>query len=116
MAIFLKLENVDVLYPQGYFIGKDRLRYGGALFDGFNETTFFESEGRFEVILLSESQNDMDSFMGLRRGTETWDSYNVMVIEWHWGVAERRGLGKVPKSAVHQSFSPGPVWKEIVLG
>jgi hypothetical protein len=115
MAIFLKLQNIDEFYPRGDFVGKDGLRCGRLPLDGFDETTFWESEGPFEVILLSESQGD-DSEKPWAKKPDGWNSYHVMVIGWNGGVAERRALGTVLKSAVHQSFSPGPVWKEVVLG
>jgi hypothetical protein len=42
--------------------------------------------------------------------------YWVMYIEWKSGIAERRGLGNIYHDALDRSFSPGPVWKEILLG
>ncbi|KAK0641917.1 hypothetical protein B0T16DRAFT_420727 [Cercophora newfieldiana] len=113
----VKLQNVNVFLPRGDFIGRDGLLCGRLPLDGFDETTFFDPEGPFEVILLSESRSDdHDPSMPLATQPKEWNSYHVMVIEWHGKVAEWRGLGTVLKSAVHQSFSPGPVWKEIVLG
>jgi len=70
--------------------------------DGFEEMPFFESPGPFEFILLSEDW-----------GLSEW--YNVMLLEWVDGVAERRGIGDLSKDAVHLSLDPGPVWKEILL-
>lgn len=44
-----------------------------------------------------------------------WDYYWVMLIEWDNGIAERRGIGQIYKTAAEKSFPPGPVWKQIVL-
>ena len=46
---------------------------------------------------------------------DRWDYYWVLLIEWDNGVAERRGIGKILKTAAEKSFPPGPVWKQIVL-
>lgn len=34
-----------------------------------------------------------------------------MLIEWDQGIAERRGIGAIRKESIHESFEPGPVWK-----
>ena len=47
--------------------------------------------------------------------TDQMDYYWVMLIEWDNGVAERRGIGKIFKTAAEKSFPPGPVWKQIIL-
>jgi hypothetical protein len=44
-----------------------------------------------------------------------WDYYWIMLIEWDNGVAERRGIGQIYKTAAEYSFLPGPVWKKIIL-
>ncbi|KAK0622788.1 heterokaryon incompatibility protein-domain-containing protein [Immersiella caudata] len=41
--------------------------------------------------------------------------YHVMLLEWDGDVAERRGIGKVTKQGLLNSFDSGPVWKEITL-
>jgi hypothetical protein len=41
--------------------------------------------------------------------------YNVILLEWNEGIAERRGFGIIDKEAVERSFAPGPLWKEIFL-
>jgi hypothetical protein len=46
---------------------------------------------------------------------ETSRDYNVMLLEWNGGIAERRGIGIMYKEAVERSFTPGPLWKEIFL-
>lgn len=42
-------------------------------------------------------------------------NYNVMVIEWDRGLPECLGIGALRKEAIHQSFPPRPLWKQIVL-
>jgi hypothetical protein len=58
-----------------------------------------------------ESPDDM------REEEKFYDAYNVMLIQWcKDSVAEKLALGVLMKAAILHSFSPGPVWKEIVLG
>ncbi len=45
-----------------------------------------------------------------------WFLYNVMLIEWHNGIASRVGLGKIYRDALRYALPPGPQWKEISLG
>ncbi|KAI5777175.1 heterokaryon incompatibility protein-domain-containing protein [Geopyxis carbonaria] len=47
---------------------------------------------------------------------DSWNLYHVMLIEWHGGVAERVGVGKLFKTALKHAFAPGPLLKEIILG
>jgi hypothetical protein len=117
-AIF-RLGNVDTLEKAASLLGENNVLCGQVHFDNFAEPTFFESSGPFEVILLSET-----CFPLFKR--EDWnididDSktpafYNVMLHEWRGTLAERRGVEGIYKKAVSQSLSPGPIWKEILLG
>ncbi|KAH7128140.1 heterokaryon incompatibility protein-domain-containing protein [Dendryphion nanum] len=100
LALFYKIGNIDVFKAHGDILAEGGTVCGQMWLDGFEETTFFESEGMFEVILLSECVPDL---------------YNVMLLEWNAGVAERRGIGTIKLSAIDKSFPPGPVWKEIIL-
>jgi hypothetical protein len=70
--------------------------------DGFEESVFFDSNELYEFILLSSG--------------ERYAEYQVKLIEWIDGIAERRGIGSIPDSIVENSSPPGPVWKEILLG
>ena len=115
MAVFLKLGDLDVFNPQAELVGKDGKSYGRVFLDGFEETTFFESEHPLEVILLSESYG-FHRLRGFDRDEVLWSFYTVMVLEWDHGLAERRGIGLLRKEAIHQSYLPGPLWKQIVLG
>ncbi|KAK3990487.1 heterokaryon incompatibility protein-domain-containing protein [Cladorrhinum sp. PSN332] len=116
LAVFLRLEIVDVFQPQGrlfgngYEVGWNGKECGTVRLDGFvARTSFFErSDEQFEVLILSETgRGETDTGGGF---------YNVMLIEWIGGVAERRGVGEIVKEGVSQSFAPGPVWKEVLLG
>jgi len=66
-----------------------------------------------EVILLFECDRRNEKTI---RHNDKLAPYCVMAIEWHNGVAERIGIGALSKSLLRRSFSPGPVWKEILLG
>jgi hypothetical protein len=96
--------------------------------DGFEETTFFKSKNPLEFIILSERQKeskymeyidpnfrDNEDTEEVYRSRETSKDYNVVLLEWNGGIAERRGLGIMYKEAVERSFTPGPLWKEVFL-
>jgi len=96
----------------------------GALYpDGLEETTFFNSAGPFELITLSATLGRPWTWFDgeLRKIAEdpnlqgTDEFYNVLVLEWSEGVAERRGIGLVRQDSVAKSLLPGPAWKEIFL-
>jgi hypothetical protein len=84
--------------------------------------------GKYELILLSDSQNSLfyrmdlpdqhqkNPFVSYQGSEQEWRLYWVMLIIWDKGVAERRGLGQILQSSIKKSFQPGPQWKEIVLG
>jgi hypothetical protein len=96
---------------QAPLLGNGLTECGSVFLDGFHEVNFFGGQGPFELLVLSESRIDLVK----RERLKTWDFYNVMLIEWKMGVAERRGIGSLRKSALGQTFAPGPVWKEILL-
>ncbi|KAK0647989.1 heterokaryon incompatibility protein-domain-containing protein [Cercophora newfieldiana] len=92
---------------------------GHVYLDGFEDLPFFDSRNDVsEFIVLSESNHPLDYKDPMMKFEDNWKWYNVMLIEWTDGLAERRGLGKIEKDAVllHRSCSPRPSWKEIVLG
>ena len=95
-------------------INKNGTICGKVILDGFDYFPFFDSDGVFEFLVLSETGRLYESPMDERRR----DEYNVMLVEWIDGVAERRGIGEIYKDAVlsANSYPPGPVWKEILLG
>ncbi|KAM7183937.1 HET domain containing protein [Rhypophila sp. PSN 637] len=112
MVVYLRFGDRDVFKPQAKLIGRDGAVNGHVILDGFEGTTFFESNDPFELVLLSEADGWPEVFCSLGR----WEYYTVMLIEWEGGLAERPGIGAIEKEAIHQSFQAGPQWKEIVLG
>lgn len=65
-----------------------------------------------EFIVLSKvSLHTRNSFYNMRG-----DAFWALLIKWENGVAERRGLAQVYWDTLDDSLSPGPEWKEIVLG
>jgi len=55
LSVFYTLADINVFEATGYFADLNNAKCGFAWLDGFEEMTFFESKGPFEVILLSES-------------------------------------------------------------
>jgi hypothetical protein len=103
---------------QAPLLGSELTECGSVFLDGFHESNFFGDQCPYELLVLSESRIDLVKYridIFKSRLFETWDFYNVMLIEWKMGVAERRGLGSLRKSALGQTFAPGPVFKEILL-
>ncbi|KND88387.1 hypothetical protein TOPH_07027 [Tolypocladium ophioglossoides CBS 100239] len=112
LSAFYKLADVNVLLGSCTLRDRHGTKCGIMMLDGFEESPLFDSAGPFEVILLSES----DESFQVTRSFDPWQCYNVMLLEWNQGVAERRGMGRLMQTAVNASFSPGPAWKEIMLG
>ncbi|KAK4186058.1 hypothetical protein QBC35DRAFT_388147 [Podospora australis] len=110
LSVYLKLHSIDTIQGSGKLMGADGGKYGYMLLDGFEETTFFESEDPYELLELNFREEFGPEFLGGH------PCYSVMLIEWHQGVAERRGIGHVVKTEVQSSFAPGPTWKGIILG
>ncbi|KAK3352525.1 heterokaryon incompatibility protein-domain-containing protein [Lasiosphaeria hispida] len=110
LTVHLRIGEIDVFKAKGKFFDKSGVERGSVTLDGFEETSFFESEEPFEVLVLSwETYSE-------RKGPEN-GTFNVMLIEWDSnGLAERRGIGFIDMIAVKRSFQPGPEWKEIALG
>ena len=102
LAVIYKIGKTDALKAECDILAQDGTFCGRLGLDCFDETTFFDSGGLFEFILVSKWGADDGSF-------------NVMLLEWNGGVAERRGLGTIDPLAIKKSFPPGPVWKEILL-
>jgi hypothetical protein len=96
---FYKLGEINVFAGTCSLIGIDGKECGRMSLDGFEETTFFNSQAPFEVVLLSGMS-----------------PINIMLLEWNMGMAERRGIGTLDNDKVNNGFPPGPLWKEIILG
>ncbi|KAF5532526.1 hypothetical protein FMEXI_12326 [Fusarium mexicanum] len=124
LSLFYRISDIDVFRATGYLEDSNRVKSGFVWLDGFEETDFFESHahGSFEIILLSESYdgsfadtpeiNWQDPYP---QSEGQWKYYNIMILEWRGGIAERRGFGLLQQKAVEFSLAPGPSWKEIFL-
>lgn len=97
---------------------------GALCLDRFEECTLLDSPRPIELILLStisllEWQYDHGWGSVLEAAgvshSYKWRHYNVLILEWMNGVAERRGIGSVTQSSIMKGFAPGPVWREILL-
>ena len=123
LAVHYSLSMADIFGARAYIIDNRERRCGCVFLDGYEENIFFVRKGPFEFVVLSESYQDytgnhlMDSvYLSPTQSHDPWDFYSILLLEWDKGVAERRGVGVMIKSAVEFSLPPGPVWKEIVLG
>lgn len=124
MSLFYTISDIDVFMATGYLADSNNDKCGRVWLDGFEETSYFESQGPFEVILLSESyshpfaeklEHQPECSYNRVTGAGYWTYYNVLLLEWQGGIAERRGFGFLHQSALRSSLAPGPVWKEIFL-
>ncbi|KAF5571126.1 hypothetical protein FPHYL_642 [Fusarium phyllophilum] len=122
LSLFYRISDIDVFNATGYLQDSNHNKCGFVRLDGFGETEFFESRGFFEIILLSEATHHKS----LATFPEQWQDqyplaagqckyYHIMILEWHGGIAERRGFGLLHQGAVEFSLAPGPSWKEIFL-
>ncbi|KAM5343593.1 hypothetical protein ACJ41O_012130 [Fusarium nematophilum] len=108
LAVYVKMNDIDVFSARCNIHGKSGVVCGNLFLDGFEESPFFFSEKPFEMILLSVQHEGFRQSAG--------ENYNVLLLEYKEGLAERRGSGIMRRSSIRDSFSPGPIWKEIVLG
>ncbi|CAM1507782.1 Fc.00g046300.m01.CDS01 [Cosmosporella sp. VM-42] len=99
VSVFFKLDETDVFRATSKLVGRDGSHCGDVTLDGYEETTFFDSQEPFEFILIS----------GL-------SPINALLLEWNGEIAERRGIGTLLHKAIGKGFLPGPRWREIVLG
>ncbi|KAF5965910.1 hypothetical protein FBULB1_11988 [Fusarium bulbicola] len=122
LSLFYRISDIDVFRATGYLEDSNRVKSGFVWLDGFEETEFFESHDSFEIILLSETYDG--SFAAIPEmqwqdpyplSEGQWKYYNIMILEWRGGIAERRGFGLLQQKAVEHSLAPGPSWKEIFL-
>ncbi|KAF5988713.1 hypothetical protein FBULB1_1321 [Fusarium bulbicola] len=103
LSLRLKLTKLDVFTGNCQVQGKSGTDCGVLFVDGFEDLTVFFSSDLHDVIVLSEHV-DMDGYC-----------YNVMLLEYKEGLADRRGMGYIYQDRIDDSFTPGPVWKEIIL-
>jgi hypothetical protein len=121
LAVYFTISDIQVFTAEAYVLDNQQKRCGSIYIDGYEDSTFFERDGTFEFIVLSESRwylsgaylkdceypNDPNS--------DDWKYYQVLLLEWSEGIAERRGVGVIFQKAVERSCLPGPVWKEIFM-
>ncbi|KAF5718556.1 hypothetical protein FMUND_5137 [Fusarium mundagurra] len=122
LSLFYRIFDLDVFRATGYLEDSNKKKCGYVWLDGFEETEFFESHDAFEIILLSEAIMHQSLDYGWVQWQDPyplasgqWKYYNIMILEWHGGIAERRGFGLLHQGAVEYSLAPGPSWKEIFL-
>jgi len=127
LAVYFTIEDIDVFDGVAAIADLYHARCGTIWLDGFEETTFFQESDEkgkliLEFILLSEGASEpgrTSSFEPTRYHPATNGNYqkkfNVLLLEWRDGIAERRGIGWIHQPAIESSLSPGPVWKEIFL-
>jgi hypothetical protein len=120
LAVYLSISDVQVFDALAVIRDRFGKRCGQIWMDGFEESTFFEMKSPLEFILLSEREKEWNfradsDIEETYQSRETSRKYNIMLLEWNEGIAERRGLGIMYKEAVERSFAPGPLWKEIFL-
>ncbi|KAJ2981281.1 hypothetical protein NUW58_g6727 [Xylaria curta] len=82
-------------------------------------TSTSEDHKRAEFILLSLSAQKSQTAAGLSPADHATDLggrfFWVLMIEWEKGVAERKGIGNIHRTALTSTLDPGISWKEIVL-
>jgi hypothetical protein len=114
------ITNINAFTATGYLTDLNNDQCGFLWLDSFEETAFFDSKTPFEVILLSESSGEnlfRKTYLNHNYTTPDgqWGFYNVLLLEWQDGIAERRGFGYLCQGAVENCLAPGLVWKEIFL-
>jgi hypothetical protein len=126
LAVYFTISDFSVFIAEAYIFDRQGTRCGWTCMDGFEDSTFFETKGPLEFIVLSETnvepRTNYDgglTLSGLSYPVDSkpnaWKYYYVLLLEWNGGMAERRGVGVIFQKAVEKSFSPGPTWKEIFM-
>lgn len=128
LSVYFRLGAIDVLKATATVLGKDNILCGAIYLDHFEDSAFFDTSRSYQIILLSESRQPLCQRDGIeRRLAQGWkykehEYYNVMLLEQKGSFADgqgtfaaRRGIGSIYKTALSQSLSPGPAWKEILL-
>lgn len=107
LTVHFSLRMEDVITGYGILEARDGLGVGEIQVDALDETSMFLSEEPLEFAVLSEQMCDDD---------EDARGYFIMLLEWNGQVAERRGVGTLRVEHIENGCSPGPQWKEILLG
>jgi hypothetical protein len=109
LSVHFTIAIKDVFRGTASIIGRDGQVVGETSMDGLEETTFFDTSGPLEFIVLSVPETTGHGEYAGR------DIYFVMLLEWDGQVAERKGLGVVEQWAVGNGFGLA-IWKEVLLG
>ncbi|KAK4644525.1 hypothetical protein QC761_0053600 [Podospora bellae-mahoneyi] len=128
-VLTLTIQITDVFTSDARLLGANGEDCGWMSLDdlgGSESDIIFHDSEPIEVVLLSEGcpqktfRNDQNYVLDTWRPTEVeiCDGlhYNVILVKWDGGIAERRGYGWIRKKALHLGFGQGPRWKEINLG
>jgi hypothetical protein len=121
LAVYYNISDFEVFKAEAYILDNQQTKCGSMYMDGYEDSTFFESKGPLEFIVLSEADWDLHSLSlddceyPVDSGLDAWKYYHVLLLEWSGGIAERRGIGIIFQKAVERSFPPGPIWKEISM-
>jgi hypothetical protein len=85
----------------------NRRRLSSVQLNGLEDSEYFQDGEVFEFVFVT------------RRLEPSWDrSSLIIMLEWKGGMAERRGVGWIDLTSdvIDNSFPPGPIWKETILG
>ncbi|KAH8892532.1 HET-domain-containing protein [Thozetella sp. PMI_491] len=105
-SLFFELHNVDLFGGYGKLVGVDGQIHASVELNGVEDYDIFQEGRLFEFITFSTTENE-NSIGQIR----------LTMIHWEGSVAERRGIAHISHSrAFNNSFPPGPMWKEILLG
>lgn len=123
LSVHFGIQFTNRMESTGHILDRFGNTCGFLYLDDFGETISFDSAGPFEMIALSTSSNgegtlvyaSLEAVSKEPNLNNTNDFYNILVLEWSEGVAERRGIGFIRQDSVAMSLPPGPVWKEILL-
>lgn len=122
LSVYFKIEMIDRIEGKALVVDRFGDPCGTLSLDGFEETTFFHSPDSFEMIVVSEMQenswthNELDlREIPILNSPHSDGYYNVLVLERSEGVAERRGIGLIWRDSIMRSLRPGPDWREILL-
>jgi hypothetical protein len=133
LSLVYRTSGINSCTGHGYLADLNQKKCGFIFLDVY-EGRLYPDFQEIEVVLLSEAYwhaifgeerdfHEPYSFEHARYNPEDrraqhplqWTFYHVMLLEWHEGIAERRGLGLLHQNAVDFSLAPGPTWKESFL-
>jgi hypothetical protein len=116
LVLSFTISNFDVFQGTASILDRRDIKCGAAVMNGFEDDEFFLPGSKYEFILLSDIMSAKRHICEYSDAhPKEFKAYNVLVLEWSGGVAERRGIGSLCGFAVERSLPPGPCWKEILL-